>query len=108
MNKESIQKLVTDLILFYVKENYNKYLKDNKIKKIDDDKIPSTIDTIYINRKEHLKSFIISSMKEMTEDENEYNKIDIFIKNILVDVFRDDELCKNRLILEIREYQKNI
>ena len=34
----SHNKLIEDLIMFYVKENYNNYLKENHISKIDDDK----------------------------------------------------------------------
>ena len=30
---------------------------------------------------------------------------DLFINNILIEIFRDDNLCKNRIILEIRNYQ---
>ena len=44
-------------------------------------------------------------MKEIMKDE--YCG-DLIVNNILIDVFRDDTLCKNRIILEIREYQKNI
>ena len=31
-NQAKAQKLIQDLILFFVKENYNKYLSDNQIK----------------------------------------------------------------------------
>ena len=33
---------------------------------------------------------------------------DLVINNILIDIFRDDDLCKNRIKLEITEYQKTI
>jgi len=99
------QKLIRDLILFYVKENYNNYLKENKIKRIEDSRLEGVISSLYTDRKEHLRGFIIKSMKEIMKDE--YCG-DLIVNNILIDVFRDDTLCKNRIILEIREYQKNI
>ena len=99
------QKLIRDLILFYVKENYNNYLKENKIKRIEDSRLEGGISSLYTDRKEHLRGFIIKSMKEIMKDE--YCG-DLIVNNILIDVFRDDTLCKNRIILEIREYQKNI
>ena len=99
------QKLIRDLILLYVKENYNNYLKENKIKRIEDSRLEGVISSLYTDRKEHLRGFIIKSMKEIMKDE--YCG-DLIVNNILIDVFRDDTLCKNRIILEIREYQKNI
>ena len=33
---------------------------------------------------------------------------DLLINNMLIDIFRDDELCKNRIKLEITKYQKNV
>lgn len=99
------QKLIHDLTLFYVKQNYENYLKENNITKIDESKVESIINGLYIERKEHLKTFIINSMKEIMEED--YCG-DLFIKNILTDIFRDDELCKNRIIIEIKEYQKNL
>ena len=33
---------------------------------------------------------------------------DLLINNMLIDIFRDDKLCKNRIKLEIGEYQKTI
>ena len=99
------QKLIRDLILFYIKENYNNYLKENKIKSIEDSRLEGVISSLYTDRKDHLRGFIIKSMKEIMKDE--YCG-DLIVNNILIDVFRDDTLCKNRIILEIREYQKNI
>jgi len=99
------QKLIQDLILFYVKQNYENYLKENNIQKIEEGKVGDIVTKLYTQRKEHLKGFITESMKSIMEDE--YCG-DVFINNILIDVFRDDKLCKNRIILEIKEYQKNI
>ena len=48
-------KLIQDLIFFYVKENYQKYLDDNKLELIKDDKIPEVIDCIYSDKKKHIK-----------------------------------------------------
>ena len=59
------QKLIRDLILFYVKENYNNYLKENKIKRIEDSRLEGVISSLYTDRKEHLRGFIIKSMKEI-------------------------------------------
>lgn len=104
-NSAKAQKLIHDLTLFYVKQNYENYLKEKDITKIEDSKIDSVINELYNERKQHLKGFIVQSMKEIMKDD--YIG-DLFINNILIDIFRDDTICKNRIILEIKEYQKNL
>ena len=99
------EKLVQDLILFYVKENYNIYLREHQLKKIPDSSLDTVISELYSQRKDHLKEFIKSSLKEIMKDDYVG---DLVINNMLIDIFRDDELCKNRIKLEIIEYQKTI
>ena len=94
--------MIKELITFYVKTNYENYLKEHEIKSISN--INDIVDKIYTQNKEHLRGFIISSMKELLKDEYPG---DLIIKNILIDIFRDDNLCKRRLIIEIELYQKN-
>ena len=93
---------IKELITFYVKTNYENYLEEHKIKSISN--ISDIVDKIYTQNKEHLKGFILSSMKELLKDEYPG---DLIIKNILIDIFRDDNLCKRRLITEIELFQKN-
>ena len=93
---------IKELITFYVKTNYENYLETHQIQLISN--INDIIDEIYTQNKEHLRSFILSSMKELLKDEYPG---DLIIKNILIDIFRDDKLCKRRLITEIELFQKN-
>jgi hypothetical protein len=97
--------LIRDLIMFYVKENYNQYLSDNSITSIPDTDIDKVINNLYSERKEHLKVFIKESLKKIMKEE--YIG-DLVLNNILIDIFRDDDLCKNRIRMEIIEYQKSI
>ena len=99
------EKIIQDLILFYVKENYTIYLKENDIQKIPEEKLESVINSLYTERKEHLKEFIKTSLKKIMKEKYVG---DLLINNILIDIFRDDDLCKNRIKLEIVQYQKNI
>ena len=99
------EKLVQDLILFYVKENYNIYLQENNLTVIDEDRLDDVIDKLYSDRKEHLKEFIKTSLKKIMKEDYVG---DLVINNMLIDIFRDDLLCKNRIKLEINEYQKTI
>tara|TARA_B110000285_G_C14864413_1_gene486122 strand:+ start:387 stop:707 length:321 start_codon:yes stop_codon:yes gene_type:complete len=102
--KESPQKLVQDLISFYVKQNYEKYLSFKGINIIPDSDIKSVVNQIYTDRKSHIKEFLKISLKEIMKD----NYIgDLFVNNICNDIFQDDELCINRIITEINLYQKD-
>jgi len=101
----SLQKHIKDLIFFYVKTNYNQYLEDHKIKLIPEEKINGVIESLYDDRKEHLKVFIKESLKKLLKDEYPG---DLIILNILVDIFSDNTLCKNRLIVEIKLHQQTL
>tara|TARA_B100001094_G_scaffold69502_1_gene65986 strand:+ start:3795 stop:4103 length:309 start_codon:yes stop_codon:yes gene_type:complete len=100
----SSNKLVQELILFYIKENYNKYLKDHNINKIPDNQINMVISNLYTEKKEHLKEFLKGSLKKVMKED--YIG-DLALLNICTEIFNDDNLCKNRLIMEIRNYQNN-
>ena len=49
--------------------------------------------------------FVKDSLKIMLKDEMPQEFI---INNILSEVFRDDDMCKNRLITEINIYQQKV
>jgi len=99
----SLEKRIRDLIHFYIKENYNHYLSSNKIITIKHSEIPNVVNTLYTEKKDHIQVFVKDSLKLMLKEEMPKEFI---INNILSDIFRDDELCKNRLIMEIKLHQK--
>ena len=99
----STNKLIQDLILFYVKENYNKYLEENDLKIIPEKDIESIISQLYVDKKEHIQVFLKSSLKQLMKDEYIGDQT---LSNICREIFSDDELCKNRLVMEIKNYQK--
>ena len=98
----SNQKIIEELILFYVKENYNNYLKDKQINKIPTDNIKSVVKEIYSSRKDHLKDFLKLSLKQIMK-ENYCG--DLVVINICTDIFNDDDLCINRITREIELFQ---
>lgn len=97
-------KIIKDLIIFYVKENYNAYCVEHGLTYIEPGKIDDVIDILYTQKKDHLKKFIQDSMKELLKNEHPG---DLIINNIIIDIFRDDNLCKQTLKTEIELYQKN-
>ena len=96
--------LIQDLILFYVKENYNHYLQKNEIKKIPESQIGDVVQKIYSDKKNHLKQFLKESLKDLMGEE--YIG-DLALLNICNEIFEDDKLCVNRIILEIKNYQND-
>ena len=99
-----LERTIKDLIIFYVKENYNQYLIDNNLTIIENDKLKSVISDLYTSKKDHLKQFVKDSLKELWK--NDYPG-DLIIDNIFFDIYRDEDLCKNRIYIEIELFQKN-
>tara|TARA_B100000427_G_scaffold316239_1_gene311122 strand:- start:489 stop:800 length:312 start_codon:yes stop_codon:yes gene_type:complete len=102
MSKPS--KLIQDLILFYVQENYNHYLKKNEMEKIPEEEIRGVVEKIYSHKKDHLKEFLKTSLKDIMGDD--YIG-DLALLNICNEIFEDETLCVNRLILEIKNFQND-
>ena len=100
----TLQKHIRDLIFFYVKTNYEKYLEDNEIQYIPEEKLGSIIDSLYTDRKEHIQTFIQQSLQTLLREEHPG---DVIITNILRDIFEDDDLCKTRITIEIQTYQRS-
>jgi len=101
----SLEKRIRDIISFYVEKNYDHYLTEHNIKTIEEKNIPSVVEELYGSRKEHIQIFVKDSLRLMLKDEipEEY-----IVNNLLSEIFRDDELCKNRLTIEIKMHQQNI
>ena len=101
--KQSPQKLIQDLLSFYVKKNYENYLETKGIQKIPEEEIQTVVNKIYIERKQHMKEFLKTSLKKIMKEE--YIG-DLFVTNVCNDIFQDDALCVNRIIQEIQLYQR--
>ena len=99
-----LERTIKDLVIFYVKENYNNYLKENNLKKIDKNKIKEIISNLYYPKKDHLKQFVKDSMKELWKDDYPG---DLIIDNVFFDIYQDDEFNINRISVEIELHQEN-
>lgn len=104
----SLQKNIRDLIHFYVKTNYEKYLTDKNIQIIPDNEIEDIIKNLYDDRKSHIQEFILESLKTLYKDKSEEYPGDRTVKNILLNIFQDDDLCKTRLSSEIKLHQQKM
>ena len=80
-------------------------MQERELTVIPDDELDSVIISLYDHRKEHLQEFIKTSLKQLLKNDHPG---DLVVLNILVDIFSDDELCRNRLLMEIRLHQQKI
>ena len=101
----TLEKRIRDIIHFYVKENYTHYLQTHKIQTIETDDIPRVVDELYSQKKEHIQVFVFDSLKVMLKEEMPQEYI---VRNLLSDIFRDDLVCKTRLINEIKIHQQKV
>lgn len=101
----TIETRIKEVIQFYVRTNYEAYLKNNNLKIIPTDKIEDVVKYLYKERRDHLKGFVKESLKSIMKDDYPG---DLVVLNILVNVFEDDEYCINRLVKEITLYQQGL
>tara|TARA_A100001015_G_scaffold320974_1_gene449438 strand:+ start:965 stop:1285 length:321 start_codon:yes stop_codon:yes gene_type:complete len=95
--------LIKELIFLYVTENYKKYLENNNLKTLDEKDIPKIIESIYIEKKKDLKIWLKECLKKLQGDEY---MGDLAFNQICLEIFQDDNYCKERLVLEIKLYQE--
>jgi len=104
----SLQKNIRDLIHFYVKTNYEAHLSEKNIKIIPEDEIDEVIKNLYDDRKSHIQNFILESLKTLYKEKTDEYPGDSTVKNILLNIFQDDDLCKTRLSSEIKLHQQKM
>jgi|TARA_B110000046_G_scaffold80111_1_gene88278 hypothetical protein len=102
-----LERTIKDLVIFYIKENYNKYLVDSNSTSIDIKDLKAKVSELYYPNKTELKEFVKKCMKEMTKDSPEEYPGDLVINNIFFDIYQDDELNINRIYNEIKLFQEN-
>ena len=100
--KLTLPNMVKDIVFFYIKHYYDKYLIKKNIKILSDSEIEEFISENYVNKQVKIKKYIRESLKKNLG--NEYNGI--AVENLLLEIFNDDDLAQERLRLEIKNYQE--
>ena len=95
---DNIQKLAYNFAKFH----YNKYLETHKIDKIQNEKLQDIVESMFNEKQKELKGYIRSSLKKMCGDN--YNSF--AVENILNEMFGDKNLVIERIVLEIKKFQK--
>lgn len=102
-----MDKTIKDIILFYAKTNYEQYLKDNNLTKISDDDIYNVVSSLYDNKKDHIRTFVIDTYRKLCEKNGSEFPGELVIKNVLFGILQkdEDEYIKNKITLVIKEHQ---
>uniref|UniRef100_A0A6C0HM33 Uncharacterized protein n=1 Tax=viral metagenome TaxID=1070528 RepID=A0A6C0HM33_9ZZZZ len=104
MEDTSLITLVRDVTYYYIKFYYEKELKESNTNKLPDDNVKAMIDNLYIEKANDLKKYIRTTLKENLNDA--YSAV--AVENLLIEMFNDPEYSKQRVYLEILEYQKSL
>ena len=99
----SLQENIKNIIFYYVKKKYNECLEEKKQRFINDEELNQLVDNLYTIEKESLQKYIRSCLKDIYLED--YNSA--LVENIIYEIFDDEELAKNRVILEIKSYQNH-
>jgi hypothetical protein len=94
---------IRNIIFYYIKQKYNNYLKENNKTYVEQQELEDLIDKLYVQEKNVLQEYIRGCLRDMMA--NSYNSP--LIENIIFEIFSDEQLAKNRVVMEINSFQEN-
>jgi hypothetical protein len=95
---------IKELLIFYVKTNYESYLQEKKITSIPESEVSQVVRQIYNQRKDHSKVFVKDSLKQVLK--TEYPG-DSQIELLLRDIYEDDRVMVQKMTNQIVLYQQS-
>ena len=99
----SLQEKVKNIVFYFIKKEYKLYLDKHQVKYIEECDLEDVVDNFYIKKEKVLKEFIRTNLKKMMKDKYP----GALVENIIYDIFEDEHLAKNRIVLEIKQFQKS-
>ena len=101
--EKTLPNLVKDIIFFYVKYYYDKKLMELGVDNLTNEQIQEFVEDHYTNKEKDLREYVRNSLKKNQGDA--YSPI--ATENILLEIFSDATMAKERIRLEIEDYQNN-
>ena len=95
----SLQENIRNIIFFYIKQRYCSILKEKNKSILEIEEIDSLVNELYLNEKSKLQQYIRDCLKELLKTNC------MLVENIIFEIFDDEELAKNRVKMEINNYQ---
>lgn len=94
---------IRNIIFYYIKQKYNGYLKEHNKTFVENDELVNLINTLYSEEKDKLQEYIRNCLRDMMQ--SSYNSM--VVENIIIEIFSDEQLAKNRVMMEINSFQEN-
>lgn len=99
---------IRNITFHFIKVHYNKYLEEHNLNKIGKEKIPEVVNELYEEKETELKKYIRGTMRKNFPDYDKNFTLKTSTEEIILEMFDDPEFSKNRIIIEIENYQRKI
>jgi hypothetical protein len=106
-NNFNLPNTIKNIVFYYIKTHYNDYLSRNNLQFIEDNELPTVINNLYDTNSLDLKKYIRGTMRKNFPDYDRNFTLKTSTEEIILEMFEDPEYSKNRLVLEIQNYQKS-
>lgn len=100
---KTLTNIIREIIFFYIKHYYDKYLSQNNITIMDTTHIDSFIKQYFTDKEKELRDYIRNTLKK--NQGASYNSI--AVENILLEMSSDPNMAKERIRIEIQDFQNN-
>ena len=97
---------IKNITFYFIKQHYNKYLEERELEKIPKDEIASVVDQLYTDKEQELKKYIRGTMRKNFPDYDQNFTMKTTTEEIILEMFEDPDFSKNRLAIEIENYQE--
>ena len=97
---------IKNITFYFIKQHYNKYLEEKELEKIPKDEIASVVDQLYTDKEQELKKYIRGTMRKNFPDYDQNFTMKTTTEEIILEMFEDPDFSKNRLAIEIENYQE--
>lgn len=104
MHNKTLITLIRDITMHYVKHYYDRYLDKKKLTIIPEEELRELINELYNENQDKLRKYIRKTLKSHLKE----NYRSMVIENILCKMFEDPKYSKERLSLEIINFQNNL
>ena len=98
---------IKNITFHFIKVHYNKYLEDHKIEFIEKEKIKDVVNDLYDDKQLELKKYIRGTMRKNFPDYDSNFTLKTSTEEIILEMFEDPDFSKNRIIVEIEQYQNS-
>tara|TARA_B100000963_G_scaffold359925_1_gene388795 strand:- start:1783 stop:2109 length:327 start_codon:yes stop_codon:yes gene_type:complete len=105
MSKD-LPQTIANIVLYYIKKQYNKYLEEKNLKKIPEHEIKAVVGGFYSEKEQELKKFIRNTMRKNFPDYDKNLAMKTGTEEIILEIFDDREFSITKVALEISNFQK--